>query len=69
MPGLNFPLSNVQIELMKLYSTGLREKDMQDLKSVLGKFYAGKAISQANEIWDQRKLTDEDMDKWLNEKS
>ena len=57
------------MELMKLYSTGLSEKDMLDLKGVLGKFYANKAISQANEIWDQRKLTDEDMDKWLNEKS
>lgn len=69
MTGINFPLSNVQMELMKLYSTGLSEKDMLDLKGVLGKFYANKAISQANEIWDQRKLTDEDMDKWLNEKS
>ncbi len=69
MAGLNFPLTNVQIELMKLYSTGLSENDLEDLKTLLAKFYAGKAISLANEIWDQRGLTDADMDKWLNEKS
>ncbi len=38
------------------------------LKSVLGEFYAVKAISEVNEIGDQRKLTDEDIDKWLIEK-
>lgn len=69
MTGINLPLNNVQMELMKLFSTGLNDNDLADLKGVLAKFYSDKAISQANEIWDQKGLTNEDMDKWLNQKS
>lgn len=69
MTGINLPLNNVQMELMKLFSTGLNDNDLADLKRVLAKFYSDKAISQANEIWDQKGLTNEDMDKWLNQKS
>jgi hypothetical protein len=43
--------------------------DLLELKKVLAKFYSDKAIKQANEIWDAKGLTDEDMDKWFNEKS
>lgn len=69
MIELKFPLTNVQVELMKLYSTNLSNKDLEDLKNVLAKFYADKAISGANELWDKRGLTDTDMENWLNEKS
>jgi hypothetical protein len=69
MAGINLPLNNVQMELMKLFSTGLSENDLTDLKKVLAKFYSEKAVSQANEVWDKKGLTDEDMDKWLNQKS
>jgi hypothetical protein len=69
MTELKFPLSNLQVELLKLYSTGLKEKDIEELKYILAKFYADKAINKANTIWDEKGLTDADMDKWLNEKS
>ena len=69
MIDVKFPLSNVQMELMKLYSTNLSEKELSELKDVLSKFYADKAINKANEIWDEKGLTDADMEKWLNEKS
>ena len=69
MTGLNFPLSNIQMELIKLYSTSLSDKDLVELKDVLAKYFAEKAISKANEIWDQKGLTNDDMDKWLNENS
>ena len=69
MIDVKFPLSNVQMELMKLYSTNLSDKELAELKDVLAKFYADKAISKANEIWDEKGLTDADMEKWLNEKS
>ncbi len=64
-----FPLSNVQIELLKIFSTDLSEKDLVELKSLLAKFYAEKSIELANQVWDEKGLTDADMDKWLNELS
>lgn len=69
MTELSLPLSNVQIELLKLYSTDLSEEDIKELKLLLAKFYAKKSIKLANKIWDEKGLTDEDMDRWLNEPS
>jgi len=60
-------LSNVQMELLKLYSTNLSEKDLAALKKLLAKFYAERAIQTADQIWDQKKLTNKDMEAWLNE--
>ena len=69
MTGLKLPLTNIQIELMKLYSTGLSEAELDELKSMLSRFYAEKAIINANQVWDEKKLTDADMEEWLNKKS
>jgi hypothetical protein len=69
MIELKLPLTNLQVELMRLYSTNLSDKDFEDLKNVLAKFYADKVISLANELWDERGLTNTDMEEWLNEKS
>jgi len=63
------PLSNVQLELMKLYSTNLTESEILELKDILAKFYAEKSIGEANKIWDEKGLTNADMDNWLNTKS
>jgi len=69
MVELKLPLSNIQIELMKLYSTNLSDNEMMELKNVLANFFGNKAIEKANQIWDERGLTNDDMDKWLNQKS
>ncbi len=69
MNVLNYPLSNIQMELLKLFSTNLSDQEIVELKDLLSRFYAEKAIGQADEIWDQKELTDNDMEKWLNEKS
>jgi len=60
-------LSNVQQEILKLYSTELSETDLNELKSQLAHYYAHKAISQADKIWKEKGYTAEDMDSWLNE--
>ena len=69
MSVLNYPLSNVQVELMKLFSTNLSDKELIELKDTLAEFYANKAIKQADAIWDEKGLSDRDMEKWLNKKS
>ncbi len=69
MTGLKLPLTNIQIELIKLYSTDLSETDLDELKGMLSKFYGEKAILKTNQIWDDKGLTDADMEGWLNKKS
>ena len=67
MSALPSPLSNVQLELLKLYSTDLSDNDFAELKNVLARFYAEKSIQLANKVWDEKGLTNKDMEAWLNE--
>jgi len=69
MSTLKYPLNNAQIELMKLFGTNLSESDLTDLKKVLSRFFADKAISAADKIWDTKGLNDDDMDRLLSEES
>ncbi|MCP4158248.1 MAG: hypothetical protein GY757_61680 [bacterium] len=60
-------LSNLQLELLKLYSTNLSQNDIQEIKRMLAGYFAQKTIKEADKIWDEKGLTDEDMSRWLNE--
>jgi len=50
---------------MKLFNTNLSDSVLKEPKDMLSRFYADKAIAQANVIWDEKGLTDEDMDKLI----
>jgi hypothetical protein len=69
MNSLKYPLSNVQVELLKLFSTNLSESDLKELKILISGFYSQKAIKEADKVWDQKDYSNKDMDKWLNEQS
>lgn len=56
-------LSNVQQEILKLYATELAENELYELN----RYYSQKAIRAADSIWDEKRYTDGDMDKWLND--
>ena len=66
MNALKYPLTNAQMELMKLFGTDLSDKELVELKSLLSRFYADKATRAADMIWDKQDLSDEAMDSWLN---
>ena len=60
-------LSNVQMELIKLYSTDLEYDDLMELKKLLVNHFAQKAINEADSIWNQKKMSAHTMEDWLNE--
>ena len=60
-------LTNLQLEIIKLYSTGMKRQELFELKEVLASFFARKAIKEADAIWDEQNLTNVTMDAWLNE--
>ena len=41
------PLTNLQLELLKLYGTDLPDEDLQEIKQLLAQFFARKAVSEA----------------------
>jgi len=54
-------LSNIQLELLKLYSTELTESDLRSIKPILGEYFAGKASDAMDTVWSEKNLTPEDM--------
>jgi hypothetical protein len=61
-------LSNIQMELIKLYSTDLDHDELMELKELLVGHFSQKAIDEAGNIWTDKKLTEKTMDDWLNNK-
>ena len=61
------PLSSLQLELLKLYSTEVTPEELLEIKGLLADYFGRKAIQSADHVWDEQQLTDEVMDEWLRE--
>ncbi len=53
----NPPLSNMQLELLKLYATNISDADLLEVKRHLARFFMKKAVEEADKVWDERKYT------------
>ncbi len=42
--------SNIQLELLKLYSTNIHENELLDIKNYLAKYFALKAVGKADKF-------------------
>jgi hypothetical protein len=62
---LESPLSNVQLELMKMFSHDLNDDDLVSLKRTLANFFAEKASNEMDKLWNENEWSDQTMDKWL----
>jgi predicted metal-binding transcription factor (methanogenesis marker protein 9) len=58
-------LTNVQLEILKLYSTDMSEEELIDLKKLLAENYAQKSVEEADKIWKEKGLSDSDMKNWI----
>ncbi len=66
MTALNYPLSNAQLELLKLFANDIPDEELIDLKRLIVKYYTKKLEEKATKIWEEKNWTDEDMDRLLN---
>ncbi len=53
------PFTNLQLELLKLYARRVPEQDLQEIKKLLAQYFMDKASDLADEIWDEKGLTEE----------
>ena len=60
-------LSNLQQELLKLYSSNIPEQDLMNIKRYLAAYFLEKAIKEADSIWETKGYNNETMKQWLNE--
>lgn len=61
------PLSNLQQELLKLYSSNIDDADLENVRRFLAKYFADKAIKEADNIWNKKGYNNQTMEQWLNE--
>lgn len=55
---LNPPLSNVQLELLKLYSTGVPDQTLLELKKTMARFFLDRMRSSADAVWEEKGYSD-----------
>ena len=58
--ALKTPFTNLQLELLKVFSYDLSEAELKEIKSILMEYFAKKATAEADRVWEQ--------DKWDEEK-
>jgi hypothetical protein len=52
------PLSNVQMELLKLYSTNIADSTLLELKKMMAKFFMEKMRIEADKVWEEKGYSD-----------
>jgi hypothetical protein len=67
--SLNTPLTNLQLELLRIYSFNPSTEELQEVKTLLGKYFAQKFTDTVNKAVTKKKITDADLDKWLNDEN
>ena len=61
------PLSNLQLELLKLYANDLPDEQLDEIKVILAHYFADKATERMDKVWEERGLTEQDMVNWTQE--
>jgi hypothetical protein len=59
IPSVHPPLSNVQAELLKIFSADIPEKHLAELKNIIARFLLESARDKADATWDEKGYTDE----------
>ena len=60
-------LSALQLELLNVYSFQPKEEDLLAIKTLLAKYFSGKLQKNIQKAIEERNITEEDLDRWLNE--
>ena len=61
-----YPLSNLQLELLKLFSREVPDEDVRQIKRLITQYFAHKAIQEANQVWDREGWDEQKVEELLN---
>ena len=48
------PLSNIQMELLKLYAAGVPDDYLPEIKEMIARFLLEKARAEAGKVWEEK---------------
>jgi len=67
--SLNTPLTSLQLELLRIYSFNPSTEDLQEVKNILGKYFAQKFTDHVSKAVTKENITDSDLDEWLKDEN
>ncbi|MBV6440440.1 MAG: hypothetical protein DYG98_27670 [Haliscomenobacteraceae bacterium CHB4] len=59
-------LSNLQLELLKVFSYNLTEEQLLEIKNLLSNYFLEKARDEMDRLWDEHNWTEETMHEWAH---
>lgn len=60
-------LSNLQLELLKLYARNVSEADLKAIRYLIGLYFAEKATAAMDQFVEENKITPEQLAAWAYE--
>jgi hypothetical protein len=67
MEAVKKPLTNLQLELLKIFARDLPEQDLLNIRQMLIQYFAKKSMDLADEAWEKKGWTKEDEERFLQE--
>jgi len=64
--SLTMPFNKHQLELLKLFSRDLDDADLIAIKRLIVQYLGEKITKMADEVWEEKNWTNEDMRRLLN---
>lgn len=61
-------MSNLQLELLKLYATDIPEKQLLDIKLLLAAYFADLIDRDMEALWDEKKWGEKTIEEWKHER-
>jgi hypothetical protein len=60
-------LSNLQMELLKLYSHNVSDEELKDIRKMLADYYGKKADEEMDRLWKENGWNQDTIEKWKKE--
>jgi hypothetical protein len=60
-------LTNLQLELLKVFSYQLNQQQLTDIRNLLANYFAEQATREMDKLWEQQGWDENMMVEWANE--
>jgi hypothetical protein len=60
-------LTNLQLELLKVFSYQLNQQQLNDIKNLLANYFAEQATQEMDKLWEENNWDNDTMTNWTNE--
>ncbi len=60
-------LTNLQLEILKIFSFELPDNQLIEIRDILSKYFADKASDEMDKLWKENNWSDDTMDDWSKE--